>query len=77
MTTPIPTAGVSVRCMTPTCPWVGQVRVVAVDCAEIAPGVYVLPRLVCDCRTELDTEVVRLPGDPRVMASIPFTEPRG
>lgn len=51
-------AAVNTRCMNPSCPWVGQVRVLRPTLIGLGQGVFGMLKLFCECRTELDTEVV-------------------
>lgn len=51
---------VNARCPNPTCGWVGRVRTVNPSLVGLGQGVFGMLRLVCECRTELDTEVVTL-----------------
>jgi hypothetical protein len=53
-------AAVNVRCPNPVCPWVGRSRPVRVDVIGFGVGVFGMLRLVCECRTELEAEVVNL-----------------
>jgi hypothetical protein len=69
------TAAANVRCMTPTCAWVGRVRPVRVDTIGLGAGVFGMLRLYCECRGELELELISLGVPEPVVARVPFKQP--
>jgi hypothetical protein len=64
-------AAVNARCPNPACAWVGRSRPVRLDVIGLGAGVFGMLRLVCECNTELECEVVSLGITPPVVARIP------
>lgn len=67
------TAAVNVRCMTPTCAWVGRVRPVRMEAIGLGAGVFGMLRLICECGSEPEVEVASLGVPPVTVPRAPVT----
>jgi hypothetical protein len=56
----VPNAAVNVRCPNPACAWVGRSRPVGMDAIGLGAGLFGMLRIVCECGSDPDVEVVRL-----------------